>query len=548
MLASLLQGLAICGASWFLWKYFRQIVVKSSLDNIPGPPSESFTWGNLSQILDRHAWPMYEYLTESYKGVVKLAGPLGHRMLYVFDPVAMHSIIVKDQYVYEEAAWFIKSNRLHFGPGLLATLGNHHRKQRKLLNPVFSIAHMRRMIPIFNRVGHQLQNGIEQRVRGHDEPVELDMLSWMGRTALELIGQAGLGYSFDPLVADSADEFMLAIKAFQPAIMQMTLIRRLIPYLPDIPIVWLRNLLLDLVPNKGVQKVRDIVNVLHERAVAIYEEKRRALERGDESLKDKVGEGKDLMSILMRANMVASEEDKLPEVELIGQVSTFIFAAMDTTSNALSIILSLLAEHPDVQEKLRKEILEASNGEDLDYDALVSLPYLDAVCRETLRLHSPITTVFRETRQDIVMPLSEPVTGVDGTQMNEILVPKDTTIIVGILSSNRNKAIWGEDALEWKPERWLSSLPESVTEAKIPGIYSNLMTFLGGGRACIGFKFSQLEMKVILCLLLSKFTFAPSDKPVVWNLSGIRFPTVGEDIKASLPMKVSLYKPEVGRI
>ncbi|KAI0669354.1 cytochrome P450 [Trametes maxima] len=546
MLAPLLQGLAICGVSWFLWKYFRQVVVKSPLDNIPGPPPESFTWGNLSQMLHRHAWPMYEYLTESYKGVVKLAGPLGHRMLYVFDPVAMHSIIVKDQYVYEEAAWFIKSNRLNFGLGLLATLGNHHRKQRKLLNPVFSIAHMRRMIPIFNQVGHQLQNGIEQRVRGHDEPVELDMLSWMGRTALELIGQAGLGYSFDPLVADSADEFMLAIKAFQPAVMQMTLIRRLIPYLPDIRIVWLRNLLLDLIPNKGVQKVRDIVNVMHERAVAIYEEKKQALERGDESLKDKVGEGRDLMSILLKANMVASDEDKLPEAELIGQVATFIFAAMDTTSNALSIILTLLAEHPDVQEKLREEILEASNGEDLDYDALVSLPYLDAVCRETLRLHPPVTTVFRETRQDIVMPLSEPVTGIDGTKMNEILVPKDTTVIVGILSSNRNKAIWGEDALEWKPERWLSSLPESVTEAKIPGIYSNLMTFLGGGRACIGFKFSQLEMKVILCLLLSKFAFAPSDKPVVWNVSGIRFPTVGEEMKASLPMKVSLYKPEAG--
>ena len=58
---------------------------------------------------------------------------------------------------------------------------------------------------------------------------------------------------------------------------------------------------------------------------------------------------------------------------------------MDTTSNALSIILQLLAEHIDVQDKLREEILKASNGGDLDYDTLVSLPYLDAVCRETLR-------------------------------------------------------------------------------------------------------------------------------------------------------------------
>ena len=59
---------------------------------------------------------------------------------------------------------------------------------------------------------------------------------------------------------------------------------------------------------------------------------------------------------------------------------------MDTTSNALAMTLHLLAQHPDVQDNLRNEVLEASNGEDLDYDTLVGLPYLDAVCRETLRL------------------------------------------------------------------------------------------------------------------------------------------------------------------
>ncbi|KAI0628909.1 cytochrome P450 [Trametes polyzona] len=532
-----------CGIVWLFWKAFGHIFVKSPLDNIPGPPRESFLYGSLKQMLDRHAWPLYTHLTDSYPGIVRLAGPLGHRILYVFDPVALHSIIVKDQYVFEEAAFFIKSNKMNFGPGLLATLGDHHRKQRKMLNPVFSIAHMRRMVPIFHEVTHKLQQGIEARVAGRDGPVELDMLNWMSRTALELIGQSGLGYSFDPLVADSADEFGTAIKEFQPTISQLQLLRRFIPYIPDIGTPWLRSKIAGLIPNKTVQKLKMIVDTMHERAVAIYEEKKRMLESGDEALKQKVGEGKDLMSILLRANMEASEEDKLPEEELTAQVATFIFAAMDTTSTALAITLSLLAEHPDVQEKLRKEILEASpNGEDLAYDTLVSLPYLDAVCRETLRLHSPVTTVFRETRKDAVLPLSEPIIGVDGSKISEVLVPKDTTVVVGILSCNRNKAIWGEDALEWKPERWLNNLPGSVTEAKIPGIYSNLMTFLGGGRACIGFKFSQLEMKVVLCQLLSKFTLAPSKKPVVWNLSGIRFPSVGGDIKASLPMMVSLYK------
>jgi cytochrome P450 len=62
---------------------------------------------------------------------------------------------------------------------------------------------------------------------------------------------------------------------------------------------------------------------------------------------------------------------------------------MDTTSNAISRTLSILAAHPEVQDRVRQEILDAlekNEGQDLSYDELVSLPFLDAVCRETLRL------------------------------------------------------------------------------------------------------------------------------------------------------------------
>lgn len=72
------------------------------------------------------------------------------------------------------------------------------------------------------------------------------------------------------------------------------------------------------------------------------------------------------------------------------------------------------------------------------------------------------------------MPLSQPIRGNDGTMMDEILVPKGTGIIIGILACNRSRAIWGSDADEWKPERWLGPLPDSVVDARVPGIYSNL--------------------------------------------------------------------------
>ena len=71
---------------------------------------------------------------------------------------------------------------------------------------------------------------------------------------------------------------------------------------------------------------------------------------------------------------------------------------MDTTSNALSRILQLLSLHPDVQQKLRAEITEAQGGDssDLPYEDLIKLPYLDAVCRETIRECTPLP--FRNRR------------------------------------------------------------------------------------------------------------------------------------------------------
>lgn len=86
-----------------------------------------------------------------------------------------------------------------------------------------------------------------------------------------------------------------------------------------------------------------------------------------------------------------------------------------------------------------------------------------------------VLTVFpiRPT-QDTILPLSEPIVGTDGTVMREILVPRGTEILIGIQGSNGRKERWGEDSYEWKPERWLSPLPKTVTENPVPGVYSNL--------------------------------------------------------------------------
>ncbi|KAF9002264.1 cytochrome P450 [Cyathus striatus] len=536
----LLLELCLLYVAWKIGpSYIRQYIFKGPLENIPGPPSSSFMSGNVRQFLNRNAWEFHKEVAARYGSVVKIKSLFGRSVLYVFDPKAMHYIVVKDQYSYERIT---EGTKILLGEGLLATSGDHHRKQRKLLNPVFSTAHMREMVPIFWEVSHKLRDTIVSQIKNGKE--ELDMSHWMTRMALELVGQSGLGYSFDPMTEGAPPHpYSTAVKELVPTLGRLSRFRGILPNLLRFGPPGFRRWLVNIAPFKVFHKLRDITDLMHKTSVEILESKRKALAQGDETVERQVARGKDIMSILLKANMEAAEEDRLPEHEVLAQMSTLTFAAMDTTSNALSRILHLLSLHPEVQEKLRQEVTEAvAKHGDLLYDEIESLSYLDAVCRETLRLYPPVSQISRVTNKDVILPLSNPVKGLDGKDLPEIYVPKGTNVFVSILSSNRNPEIWGEDSMEWIPERWLSPLPESVKEAHIPGIYSHLMTFIGGGRACIGFKFSQLEMKVVLVMLLKSFKLTPSDKEIFWAMHGIAIPTVvgGNPTVPSLPIKLSL--------
>jgi cytochrome P450 len=148
---------------------------------------------------------------------------------------------------------------------------------------------------------------------------------------------------------------------------------------------------------------------------------------------------------------------------------------------------------------------------------------------------------MRTARTDVVLPLSAPVQGVDGRKVHEIFVPKNTNVFAQIYNLNRDPSIWGSDAAEWKPERWLAPLPQSVADANIQGVYSNTMTFSGGARSCIGFKFSQLEMKVVLSQIIPAFRFAPTGAEMVWRFGIISTPSVkgSETFEPELPIIVS---------
>ncbi|KAJ3922443.1 cytochrome P450 [Lentinula edodes] len=420
----------------------------SNIDNIPGPAPQSWSAGNFPQLMDQYeGWGWNDFLAKKYGSTLRLHGPFGSKILYTFDPKAMHTILVKDSHVFEETAGFIEytfsrsqdsyhDRLLNVGSIAASSEKVYWEPWRKMLNPVFSAAHMREMVPIFFDVSHRLKDALMKQLESGSKlqaEQEIDILSWLGRTAFELIGQAGLGYSFDPMKdEESAHPFSGVMKSLFPLLTPMMFwFTYVLPVVSNIGPPSFRRFIINILPWKNLHHMRDIADYMYKVAIDIFEEKKRALEAGDEAIKNQIGKGKDVISVLMKENMKASKEDRLDEDEVISQ-------------SALSRLVFLLSKHQDIQEKLRQEVTEArrnNNGEDLSYHELNSLPYLDAVCRESLRLYAPVTSMSRYTLQDAVVPLSKPIIGIDGTEIREISVPRGTNVVISMYNANKNEEL-----------------------------------------------------------------------------------------------------------
>jgi len=252
--------------------------------------------------------------------------------------------------------------------------------------------------------------------------------------------------------------------------------------------------------------------------------------------------GRDLLSLLLKANMAADEHQRISDDDVLAQVPTFIVAGHETTSVATTWCLFALTQAPDVQRKLREELLTLDTDTP-DMDELNSLQYLDMVVKETMRVHAPVPDTIRVAARDDVIPLGTPIVDTRGEMLHSVKIEKGQTFLVPILAINRSKALWGEDAAKFRPERW-EKVPESVVG--IPGVWSHLMSFLGGPRACIGYRFSLVEMKALIFTLVRAFEFelavAPED--ITTRALVVQRPVVKSEKEkgAQLPLLVKPYQ------
>jgi len=188
--------------------------------------------------------------------------------------------------------------------------------------------------------------------------------------------------------------------------------------------------------------------------------------------------GMDFLSIMMKAERGEKHSEKFWEDVVIN----FIIAGRDTTAQTLSWLFYEVLCRPQILELLKEEwstLPENYTVDDLDS----GMEYTRAVIDETLRLHPPVPMNVKMALQEDHLP--------DGT-----VVPKGSWVVLATYVMGRSPEVWGEDAEEFRPERWLKL-------EKRPDPYE-FPVFHAGPRLCLGFKMAYLEMTVCMLRVFPK--------------------------------------------
>ncbi|CAN8241254.1 unnamed protein product [Cochlearia groenlandica] len=165
-------------------------------------------------------------------------------------------------------------------------------------------------------------------------------------------------------------------------------------------------------------------------------------------------------------------------------VFSLLLAGRDTTSSALTWFFWLLTKHPQVMTKIRQEINTKFDPNDLD-----KLIYLQAALSESMRLYPPVPFNHKSPSKSDVLPSGHKVEA-------------DEKIVISIYALGRMRSVWGEDASDFKPERWVLDNGGLRHEPSY-----KYMAFNAGPRACLGKHLALLQMKLVAIEIIQNYDF-----------------------------------------
>ncbi|XP_044026007.1 cholesterol 24-hydroxylase-like [Siniperca chuatsi] len=443
--------------------YIKHIHMK--YDHIPGPPRDSFLFGHSPTLLRvmKNGGVVHDTFLEwaEKHGSVCRVNILHYVSLCVTCPEATKEILMSPKYPkerYLHSRLFNLFGQRFLGNGLI-TAQNHELwyKQRRIMDPAFSSLYLRGLMGTFNERAEKLMNKLTDVA---DNQTDANMLHLVNCVTLDVIAKVAFGVDLDLL--KNSSPFPKAIETCLKGLVYSV-----------------RDIFFEFNPKNRpfINEVRDACRLLRTTGAQWINDRKTAMQNGEDVPKD----------ILTQIIKTAGKEESMTKEDeelMLDNFVTFFIAGQETTANQLAFCIMELARHPDVLEKVKKEVDDVIGmKQDISYDDLGELSYLSQVLKETLRIYPTAPGTSRDVLQDIV---------IDG-----IHIPGGVTCFFSSYLTGRMDKFF-KDPLTFDPDRFHPDAPKP---------YYCYFPFSLGQRSCLGQNFAQMEAKVVMAKLLQRFDF-----------------------------------------
>ncbi|KAJ4272064.1 hypothetical protein NW762_000774 [Fusarium torreyae] len=467
-------------AAWGVWAIWIYPLFVSPLRHLPGPSGNHWFMGQAKKIMaEPSGVPMREWATEiPNDGLICYRSFFNQERVVVCSAKALAEVLVTNSYAFPKPSHFRWSIGRILGVGILLAEGEEHKMQRRSLTPAFAFRHIKNLYPVFWRKAREVTRTMMAEF-GRKEESQVEISSWASRATLDIIGLAGMGRDFGAIQNPENTLAQTYKQIFKPSRQAQILafIGMLIP--------------MEFITKLPFRRNEDIAKAASDiRAIC-----RDLIREKKAKLANKEQADVDILS-------VALESGGFTDENLVDQLMTFLAAGHETTASAMTWAIYMLSRYPDIQSRLREEIRERLPSVDSDVEItsldIDRMPYLNAVCSEVLRYYAPVPLTMRDAAYDTTI-LGHPIR-------------RGTRIVIVPWATHFDHHLWGPDADQFNPERWLPSGGEGGAadrKAASGGASSNyaFLTFLHGPRSCIGSSFAKAEFACLLAAWIGRFEF-----------------------------------------
>lgn len=433
-------------------------------------------------------------------GLLCYTGIGGARRVLLTSPEAVREVMVTKHYNnFEKPSLPKRRATVLFGNGILTADNEPHRLQKKMLAPAFQPSVIRALHPIIWGKARELVRTLEQAAQERSEHVggegmmlELELVEWVSRATMDVIGVAVWGRDFKAL-ADPQNDFVIKYKQMlrpgTPRSMRQANMIYAVSLL--FPMDWLARIIpCEFFREKAAG------------AIAIRQECSAAVKSRRLAIKDNGATYNDILARTMQL-----QGRSLDDEALLGQMMNFLAAGHGTVSLTIVWACYLLAKHPSVQHRARREVEETLRGGCADVS---TLKYLRDCVRETLRIMPVVPIIRREASKNVTILGHH--------------IPAGTSIVCSPWVTNMQKEHWGPDASEFDPDRWTPAKSDAETIGSLNDtVPYSYIPFAVGPRACIGAGLAKAEVSIILATLLYSFQLELVDKThapdIIWGIA-----------------------------